>query len=228
MVGKGDLAPVSLKEHGAQHFCGAVTDDLLELHAALGHLPKDNAGFRINCIDRLTPILRAEGSIGLIAQGIMGDSARAVRAILFDKTAKTNWSLGWHQDRTICVKRRIDIDGFGPWTLKRGLQHVAPPFCVLSRMVTLRVHLDDVPATNAPLLIALGSHTKGRVLESEIQEVVKQSRKLACLAEAGDVWAYSTPILHASDVASLPTRRRVLQLDYAAEDLPGGLEWLGV
>jgi hypothetical protein len=26
----------------------------------------------------------------------------------------------------------------------------------------------------------------------------------------------------------LPGRRRVLQVDYAAEDLPGQLEWLGI
>jgi hypothetical protein len=34
--------------------------------------------------------------------------------------------------------------------------YVAPPFEVLARMVTLRLHLDDVPATNAPLLVAPG------------------------------------------------------------------------
>ena len=49
-----------------------------------------------------------------------------------------------------------------------------------------------------------------------------------CEAEAGDVWLYATPILHASEAAKVPTRRRVLQVDYAAGDLPGGLEWAGV
>jgi len=68
-----------------------------------------------------------------------------VRAILFDKNAKTNWSLAWHQDRTICVKQRIEVDGYGPWTTKGRMQHVAPPFDLLARMLTLRVHLDDVP-----------------------------------------------------------------------------------
>ena len=45
---------------------------------------------------------------------------------------------------------------------------------------------------------------------------------------AGDVWLYSTPIVQASEVASCPARRRVLQIDFAARELPGGLEWLGV
>lgn len=39
---------------------------------------------------------------------------------------------------------------------------------------------------------------------------------------------YATPILYASEAATMPVQRRVLQLDFAAEDLPGGLQWLGV
>jgi ectoine hydroxylase-related dioxygenase (phytanoyl-CoA dioxygenase family) len=151
-----------------------------------------------------------------------------VRAILFDKTATTNWSLGWHQDRTIVVAERREVPGFGPWTVKAGLLHVAPPFELLSRMVTLRVHLDPVAQDNAPLLIAPGSHRFGRVLESEIDSVVARCGVATCLAGAGDVWLYATPILHASDAASAPGRRRVLQIDYAAEALPGGLAWCGI
>lgn len=151
-----------------------------------------------------------------------------MRAILFDKTAETNWSLAWHQDRTICVRERIAVEGFGPWTIKGGMQHVAPPFDLLTRMVTLRVHIDDVPASNAPLLIAPGSHNSGRIVVGEVEEVVRRCGTSSCIAEAGDVWLYSTPILHASEAATVPARRRVFQLDFAAEELPGGLEWLGV
>lgn len=39
---------------------------------------------------------------------------------------------------------------------------------------------------------------------------------------------YATPILHASEAATAPTSRRVLQVDFAAEALPHGLEWLGI
>ena len=108
------------------------------------------------------------------------------------------------------------------------MHHVAPPADLLSRMVTLRVHLDDVSAENAPLVIAPGSHLYGRVPESEIDALVEKCGAVTCLACAGDVWLYSTLILHASAAASLPARRRVLQVDYAAESLPGELEWLGV
>ncbi len=102
-----------------------------------------------------------------------------------------------------------------------------PSIC-WKRMVTLRVHLDDVPATNAPLLIAPGSHRDGRIPVDAINDTVRQRGILRCIAKAGDIWLYATPILHASKIAAVPARRRVLQLDFAAEDLPGGLDWLGI
>jgi ectoine hydroxylase-related dioxygenase (phytanoyl-CoA dioxygenase family) len=139
-----------------------------------------------------------------------------------------NWSLAWHQDRTIVVVERVDVEGFGPWTVKSGLLHVAPPVDVLAGMVTLRVHLDPVPVTNAPLLIAPGSHKLGRIPETEVPDVVSQRGTFVCLADPGDVWLYATLILHASEAAREPTHRRVLQIDFAAADLPGGLKWLGV
>ena len=151
-----------------------------------------------------------------------------VRAILFDKTSSTNWGLPWHQDRTIVVTRRVEVEGFGPWTVKSGLLHVAPPFDLLAGMVTLRVHLDPVPETNAPLLIAPGSHRLGQIPEGELKSVVQQCGTATCLADAGDVWLYSTPILHCSEAARDPAHRRVLQVDFAAGELPGGLTWLGI
>ncbi len=221
-------AALRFGDDGAQRYCGAVTRDLDALHCLFSGLPKDHAGIRISGMEALRPFLETDGSIGLIAADALGAASRSVRAILFDKTAETNWSLAWHQDRTICVRKRIDSNGFGQWTIKAGMQHVAPPFDLLTRMITLRVHLDDVPATNAPLLIAPGSHKSGQISVNEVEEVVRRCGTEVCIAEAGDVWLYATPILHASEAATTPTHRRVLQIDFAAENLPNGLEWLGV
>jgi len=222
------MVRMNFYEHGAQLYPDAISDVLADLRQVLAHLPPDHAGIRIHGMAALRPYWATSGPIGSIAAEVLGVGCRAVRAILFDKTAATNWSLAWHQDRTICVRQRIDVDGFGPWTIKSGMQHVAPPFDLLTRMVTLRVHLDDVHASNAPLLIAPGSHTKGRVPVDAIEEVVRLCGTHACTAGAGDIWLYSTPILHASEAAAVPASRRVLQLDFAAEALPDGLDWLGV
>lgn len=193
-----------------------------------GRTLERRAGVRLDDPRELRPYLERSGPIGRIAAQAIGTDCRAVRAILFDKTTTTNWSLGWHQDRTICVKQRIEVEGFGPWSVKDGMVHVEPPFNLIAGMVTIRVHIDDVSESNAPLLVARGSHRYGRIPVSEIQQVVGRCVTSLCLARAGDAWLYSTGIVHASDRAITPARRRVLQVDYAASQLPGGLEWLGV
>lgn len=219
---------LTLGPDGAERRQAAVAHHLPDIKAALAALPKDQAGVRIQNAKALGGVLGRDGAIGALAAQTLGPAARPVRAVLFDKSAAMNWALGWHQDRTICVQARRDTPGFGPWSIKAEMQHVAPPFEILARMVTIQIHLDDVPINNAPLLIAPGSHLKGRVPVDRIDEIVKACGVVACDAEAGDVWLYSTPILHASNAAGSPRRRRVLQIDYSADDLPGGLQWLGV
>ena len=213
---------------GAERVPLAAAEMLPDIEAITSRLEPDQAGIRLHGIDGLPALLAPGGAIGSVAAGAIGAATRPVRAILFDKTATANWSLGWHQDRTIVVTGRCEVEGYGPWTVKAGLLHVAPPFELLAQMVTLRIHLDPVSAGNAPLLIAPGSHRAGRVAEEDIDAVVAACGIAICLAERGDIWLYATPILHASETATRPRRRRVLQVDYAAEELPDGLEWLGI
>lgn len=195
---------------------------------ALRDRPSDVAGLRLTGLSALDALIDRGGPAQKIAASHIGAGAAPVRALLFDKTGRTNWSLPWHQDRTIVVRSRHGTPGYGPWSIKAGLLHVAPPFSVLERMATLRVHLDDVDEDNAPLLISPGSHRLGRVAEAEIPAVVERLGAFSCLAQAGDIWAYSTPVLHASEIAAKPRRRRVLQLDYANFPLDDPLEWLGL
>src|SRR5262249_43602374 len=151
-------------QHGAQLFPGAIGPvTLREIETLIARLPPDRAGARLYGIEELRQLLAASGVVGAVAAAVLGTKCRPARAILLDKNPAHNWSLRWHQDRTIVAVERRDVDGFGPWGIKDGILHVAPPFTVLARMVTLRVHLDPVPETNAPLLIAPGSHRLGRV-----------------------------------------------------------------
>lgn len=195
---------------------------------ALRDQPRDVAGVRLDSLSELGALLGDDGPVQRVAARHIGKGAFPVRALLFDKTEQKNWSLAWHQDRTIVVRSRHETSGYGPWSTKAGLLHVAPPFRVLERMATLRVHLDDVDQDNAPLMISAGSHRLGRIAEAEVPAVVERLGAFACLAKAGDVWAYSTPVLHSSDAAAKPRRRRVLQLDYANFRLDDPLEWHGL
>jgi hypothetical protein len=229
IIASGETIGMTLTKDGAQRYEAVLDRSALEeIGVGLSHLPPDRAGIRLKGISALELHLSIGGIIGAIAGSKLGARARPVRAILFDKTPRANWKLGWHQDRTIVVRRRVETEGYGPWSTKSGLQHVAPPVELLANMVTLRVHLDPVDADNAPLLIAPGSHRLGRVAEEDIQRVVQKCGSFSCLAEAGDVWLYATSILHASQAARSPFRRRVLQIDYCACELPVGLDWLGI
>ncbi len=220
---------MNVATHGALHIPAALdTPTLAAIETALASLPPDQPGLRLTNLTTLQDLLAPTGPIGRHAAANLRDRARPVRAILFDKNPITNWALGWHQDRTIAVRHRIETPGFGPWTIKSGIQHVAPPQSLLDRMLTLRIHLDPVDADNAPLLIAPGSHCHGRIAEANVAALVDRCGTHICLADRGDIWLYATPILHASNAALTPRHRRVLQLDYTADDLPGGLEWLGV
>jgi ectoine hydroxylase-related dioxygenase (phytanoyl-CoA dioxygenase family) len=215
-----------LREIGAFRIANAFDPE--EWAALLRTIQPPQAGTRLHGFPGLQDLI-GNGSAALsIAAELLGNQARPVRAILFNKSAIHNWPLGWHQDRTIAVAHRHQMPGFERWTFKQNIQHVEPPFGLIANMVTLRLHLDRVDEFNAPLRIAPGSHRKGLILESDYVQVVEECGEMNCLAGAGDIWAYSTPILHASRAADTPSSRRVVQVDYAAEELPKPLEWAGI
>jgi hypothetical protein len=210
-----------LERNGCLLASGAVPASTLNRLA--DHLGAVKAGARNSTGD---PALAETLAIlaGIIEPLLPG--ARAVRAIWFDKTADANWLVPWHQDRTIAVRERLNVPGYGPWSMKQGTCHVEPPFELLAAMLTVRLHVDDCPADNALLEVAVGSHRQRVALEAATTAAEQYARHL-CLAAAGDLWLYRTPILHRSAKVQRPGRRRVLQMDFCAEPLPAGLEWAG-
>jgi hypothetical protein len=222
-------APADFARDGAIHVPGVLSpDELVVLRDLADQTVGPRPGARLRDDRALADTLAPTGSVGALSAHLTSPTARPVRAVMFDKTPDANWAVAWHQDRTLSVASRIEVEGFGPWSTKDGVLHVAPPFEILARMITLRIHLDPVDATNAPLRAALGSHRLGRVAAEDAAARAAEHAVVDCLAQPGDVWAYATPILHASDRAEPPRRRRVLQVDYADFDLPGGLEWTGL
>jgi ectoine hydroxylase-related dioxygenase (phytanoyl-CoA dioxygenase family) len=165
-----------------------------------------------------------ERVLGLARDGI-GPNAFVVRTLFFDKNEKANWKVAWHQDITIAVKERVDVHGFGPWSVKDGVVHVQPPVSVLERMITVRVHLDDCTAANGPLRVLRGSHLSGRLNAEEIERWRRTATEDICVVRRGGAVVMRPLILHASSQASEPKHRRVVHLEFAAEELPGGLEW---
>lgn len=173
--------------------------------------------------------LTREPALAALVADYIGPNARAVRGIFFDKTPGANWPVAWHQDLTLAVANRCEVDGWGNWSIKAGVHHVQPPVGVLESMVTLRVQLDDCGADNGPLRVLPGSHRKGRIAGSEIARLRTEIAEIACCAEAGSVIAMKPLLLHASSAAAAPRHRRVIHIEYAPENvLPPGLNWLPV
>ncbi|RZJ01782.1 MAG: phytanoyl-CoA dioxygenase [Brevundimonas sp.] len=219
----------AFERDGAWRFDRRLTTSEVEgLRALADDRIGQRPGVRLTDEPLLTALLAHKGPIGAVAAALTSPAARPVRAVIFDKTADANWAVAWHQDRTIAVRERVEVEGFGPWSSKDGALHVAPPYELLARMITVRVHLDPVDELNAPLRIALGSHAQGRVPAADAEAFASAAPQTVCLADAGDIWAYRTPILHTSDRALCAGRRRVLQVDYADFELPGGLIWKGL
>jgi ectoine hydroxylase-related dioxygenase (phytanoyl-CoA dioxygenase family) len=168
---------------------------------------------------------RALDALDLLASRLMDQPAIAVRAILFDKTPQSNWAVPWHQDLAVPVLERHELPGYRAWSLKERVWHVQPPQAVLEAMLTLRLHLDDCTADNAPLQVVPGSHALGRLDAPATAALLEQGSGVECTARTGDVLAMRPLLLHASAKARQPWQRRVLHVEYAAQELPAPLRW---
>lgn len=194
-----------------------TADEVIRLADNLG--PIEGAGRRSLLDEPIVQRLALDTRL----RAIVGSDFFAVRGLLFDKTPTSNWSLRWHQDVSIAVRARRDVAGFGSWTEKAGVLHATAPVNVLSRMVTLRIHLDDCDADAGPLRVGPGSHLRGRLDDNGIREAAGDER--VCIAFRGDVLAFRPLLVHASASSKSASHRRVLQIEFARDDLPGGLEW---
>lgn len=158
---------------------------------------------------------------------LLGNRARVVRGIFFDKTPVANWKVPWHQDVAIAVRERKEVAGFSAWSIKAGVIHVQPPIEILESIVTVRLHLDDTDETNGALRVIPGSHQHGLLSDEMIQLWKAQQNAVTCSVVRGGALLMRPLLLHASSIATQPTHRRVLHLEYSAMDLPEGLEWYG-
>ena len=165
------------------------------------------------------------GAIGRFMRGLLGDAARPVRGLLFDKNADANWKVPWHQDLTIAVKEKRETRGFSAWTRKVGIFHVQPPVEILEKMLTLRFHLDNADEMNGALKVIPKSHKYGRLNSEEIINRRQANETTVCGVKKGDCLLMRPLLLHSSSAGSNPKNRRVIHFEFSAEDLPNGLNW---
>ena len=159
-----------------------------------------------------------------IMEVLLGPQCFAVRGIFFNKTRTSNWKVAWHQDLTIAVRERMDVEGFGPWTMKAGICHVQPPPEVMSGLLAIRLHIDESGIDNGPLRVIAGSHRRGRLSAEQIGNWNKETF-VTCMVPKGGALVMRPLLLHSSSSCAIPKSRRVIHLEFAAAELPHGLDW---
>ena len=170
-------------ENGVQTNGFAIVDDVLsrekvddllrafECIGDTGSVRKRGGTFAVrNLLDVSAEVreLADSDAVRVLVEPILGAHFFPVRGILFDKIPDANWKVPWHQDVTIAVRERVEIDGFGPWSTKADVLHVQPPAAILERMLTVRLHLDPCGEENGALRVLPRSHTHGKISEEEI------------------------------------------------------------
>jgi len=206
---------------------GAVTGDaLLAVQQALEPLLASGPGVRLaEPPAAVMALAQTGGALHRLAASTTREPLRPARVLLFDKREGANWAVGWHQDRTIAVAARQNLADYTCWTTRHGVVHVEPPFELLARMRTVRLHLDDCDADNGPLDVIPGSHALGRLCVEAVNELTDRAAATRFTARSGDALVLALPIVHRSKAAKTLKRRRVLHIDFGPEKLPGSLDW---
>ena len=133
-----------------------------------------------------------------------------VKSIYFDKPKESNWFVSYHQDLTISVDKKIDIDSFGPWTTKHNQFAVQPPIDILETITTIRIHLDDTDENNGALRLIPNSHSK-KIYRPELINWNMETEAIACV-EQGGIMLMKPLTLHSSSRAISHKKRRVIHI----------------
>jgi ectoine hydroxylase-related dioxygenase (phytanoyl-CoA dioxygenase family) len=160
----------------------------------------------------------------------LGTTAVPYRATLFEKTEQANWLVAWHQDTALPIASRFDdspdsrTSGWGPWSIKETITYAHAPTWALSRVVALRLHLDDSSSENGPLRVIPDSHSLGVVTDQVAIEHAVSHPSVECLVRRGGVLAMSPLAIHSSSKSRSTAPRRVLHIEYADSlDLAPGI-----
>ena len=150
-----------------------------------------------------------------------GESFFITKSIYFDKPEKSNWFVAYHQDLTISVNQKTEIENFKNWTVKQNQFAVQPPNEILQNNFTIRIHLDKTTKDNGALKVINNSHSKG-VFKAED---LKLENETICEVEKGGIMIMKPLLFHASNKTTNNERRRVIHIEFSDRQLPGGLEW---
>ena len=79
-----------------------MSKDLFAIRQFLKEIPETN---KLIFNDKLNSVITK----------IFGNNYFVVKSIYFDKPETSNWYVAYHQDLTISVDKKLELENFGPW-----------------------------------------------------------------------------------------------------------------
>ena len=152
-----------------------------------------------------------------------GENYFITKSIYFDKPENSNWFVSYHQDLTISVNKKIEIENFENWTNKQNQFAVQPPKEILENNFTIRIHLDKTTKENGALKVLNKSHKKGIYRTENVN--IENETETICEVEKGGIMIMKPLIFHASNKTTNNERRRVIHIEFSNQILPNELEW---
>jgi len=186
------------------------TNDLFAIRQFLKEIPE------------IKPLIFTRGFIELI-KNLFGDEYFVVKSIYFDKPEQSNWFVAWHQDLTISVDKKIELQGYNSWTRKHNQFAVQPTIEILKDNFTVRIHLDKTTANNGALKVLPGSHLKNIYRPENIDWSVE--REEICNVNRGGIMIMRPLLMHASDRTTNDEKRRVIHIEFSRAKLPAEVNW---
>jgi ectoine hydroxylase-related dioxygenase (phytanoyl-CoA dioxygenase family) len=188
-------------------------------------LPRTRAGIRHAMRSKSVARIARDPRLLRIARLVLGNDAIAFRATMFEKLPASNWLVAWHQDTALPIRHRRDVAGWGPWSLKDGVNYAHAPAQALEKIFALRLHLDDSTSENGPLRVLPGTHLQGVLTDAEIHAIAEGQTSVDCLMPFGGIVAIRPLIIHASSKSRIDKPRRVLHIEYAeSAEIAEGLQ----
>jgi ectoine hydroxylase-related dioxygenase (phytanoyl-CoA dioxygenase family) len=186
------------------------SEDLFAVRQFLGEIPET---LEIILNNRLKKIIKTN----------FGNNYFITKSIYFDKPEMSNWFVSYHQDLTISVNKKIELENFENWTTKQNQFAVQPPKNILDENFTIRIHLDKTTKENGALKVVNKSHDKGICRIENIK--INAETESFCEVENGGIMIMKPLLFHASNKTTNNERRRVIHIEFSNQELPKELEW---
>jgi ectoine hydroxylase-related dioxygenase (phytanoyl-CoA dioxygenase family) len=197
---------------------GVVSEcEIADLRAVLdrSELRRSRAGMRHALRNAGVAALARDSRLIAMAQEVLGTAALPFRATLFDKSRTSNWLVVWHQDTALPLREKREVPGWGPWSIKDGVNYAHAPASVLEQVLALRPHLDDSMAENGPLRVLPGTHSLGVLSDEALHDLSTKTVAIDCTVPRGGILVLRPLVVHSSSKSQSNVPRRVLHMEYA-------------